>query len=110
MWEVLMGIMLCVVMGGIATADNRSGIIWGFLTALLCAVSLLIPLPFLRFLIAGLACFSLMILAKLPMPRLSRNSRGWAKKGRKRHRRVDTANEARRPALPVDATSHSSGG
>ena len=64
MIEIVLGIALCVVMGKIASADNQSPWVWGIVTFVLCAASLLIPLPFLRIGIAGAATFIGMIVYK----------------------------------------------
>ena len=47
-----MVIFAIVVMVRVADAENRSPIIWGAMTFLLCMFSLAIPLPFLRVLMA----------------------------------------------------------
>ncbi len=57
MFEIILGIIVCSVMGKFASASNRSAVIWGAITFVLCAVSLLIPLPFLRIGIAGIIAF-----------------------------------------------------
>ena len=50
--ELVRVIFAIVVMVRVADAENRSPIIWGAATFLLCMLSLAIPLPFLRILIA----------------------------------------------------------
>jgi len=50
--ELVMVIFAVVVMVRVADAENRSGSLWGAVTFLLCMLSLAIPLPFLRVLIA----------------------------------------------------------
>ncbi len=65
MIEILLGIGLCVVMARIASADDQSAILWGSITAALClACLLLIPWPFVRFLIAGALAFLGLIASK----------------------------------------------
>ncbi len=51
--EIAGGIGVCVMMGRIASEENRSAIIWFCITFLLCFASVLLPIPYLRFLIAG---------------------------------------------------------
>lgn len=58
-------IALCVLMGKIADADGRSGFVWGSITLVVCLVSLPIPIPFGRFLFAGLAVFGAMMVSKM---------------------------------------------
>ena len=65
MIEVGLGIAACFAVAKVASVENESGIIWGAITFLLCAVSLLVPLPFLRIFIAGLLAFVLMIVYKM---------------------------------------------
>lgn len=64
MIEIALGITLCVAMGKIASADDQSGILWGFLTFLIVLASMAIPLPFLRVLIACAIAFVAFILWK----------------------------------------------
>jgi hypothetical protein len=52
------------IMAKIANYDDRSAILWGVITAVLCVASLLIPLPLARVLIAGLVAFVLMLVTK----------------------------------------------
>ncbi len=62
MLELAVGIGLCVIMFRIAAASNRSGVTWFGITFVGCALSLFIPLPYLRFLIVGvvvLLCLTL---------------------------------------------------
>ena len=61
MIEIIVGIGVCVVMGKIASHDGQSAWLWGLVTFALCAACLLIPLPFLRFGIAGILSFVGMI-------------------------------------------------
>lgn len=60
MFELLLVIASCVAMAKIASADNKSGIIWGCITFGLCLASGLIPLPFVRVFIAFVVSFILM--------------------------------------------------
>lgn len=52
MIEIGLGIAACVIMSKIASADDESPMIWGSVTFGLCFLSLFIPIPFLRILIA----------------------------------------------------------
>lgn len=61
MFEYILLIGICVVMAKIASADDQSGMTWFFVTFFLCMGSLLIPLPFIRLLIAGVLSFAAMI-------------------------------------------------
>jgi hypothetical protein len=45
----------------VAVADDQSGVLWGGVAVGLCVLTLFVPLPFLRFLIAGALAFGLMI-------------------------------------------------
>lgn len=64
MFEIGLVIAACVGMSRIADAEGRSGILWGVLTLGLCLASLLIPLPFLRVLLAGVIAFVALMVAK----------------------------------------------
>lgn len=64
MFEIILAIGACVVIGKVASADGRSAIVWGLVTAGLCAASLVIPIPFLRILIAFGMAFVAMIVVK----------------------------------------------
>lgn len=57
MLEIAMGIGLCVVMARLAAASRRSPGAWAGIAIVACAASILIPLPFIRFLIAGVVVF-----------------------------------------------------
>ena len=61
MIEIILGIAVCVIMAKVASADDLSGANWFCVTFALCFGALFIPLPYLRFLIAGVAAFALMI-------------------------------------------------
>jgi hypothetical protein len=63
--EIILAIGLCVVMGKIADADGRSGFLWGGITAALCVACLFIPIPYARFLLAGVVAFVAMIVVKM---------------------------------------------
>lgn len=65
MIELGLGIAACVSIYKIAEADDESGLLWGAVTALLCYLSLSLPLPFLRMLLAAVAAFVLMIVFKV---------------------------------------------
>lgn len=65
MFELALGIALCVVMGKVASTENRSGLAWGFITLGLLVGCLFIPLPFLRVLIAGVLSVVAMTLYKI---------------------------------------------
>ncbi len=65
MLELLFGAGVCFVMGKIADHDNQSFLLWLGVSALLCiAALLLLPLPYIRFLIAFVATFVAMIIYK----------------------------------------------
>ena len=64
MIEIGLGIAACVLMAKIASADDESPMIWGLATFALCFLSLFIPIPFIRILIAWGASFALMIVVK----------------------------------------------
>jgi hypothetical protein len=64
MFEIILAIGACVVVGKIASADGRSALIWGLITAGICCASLVIPIPFLRILIAFGVAFGAMIAVK----------------------------------------------
>ena len=65
MFELFLALGVCVLITKMANIDGRSGIIWGSITLALCVVALVIPLPFLRFLIVGVAVFTAMIVTKM---------------------------------------------
>lgn len=64
MFEIALVVVSCAAMAKIADADGRSGFVWGSITLALCLVSLAVPLPFLRVLLAALLSFVLMMVAK----------------------------------------------
>ena len=61
MFELILAIAACVAMAKIASADNKSPIIWAVATFALCVLSILIPLPYVRVLIAFIVAFVAMI-------------------------------------------------
>ena len=61
MIEILVGLGICVCMASFAGTSNRSPLAWFGLSFGLCAVSLFLPLPFLRFMIVGLVVFLAML-------------------------------------------------
>jgi len=61
MFEIILGIVICVFMAKIASADEHSPMIWFGVTFILCVGAVFIPLPYLRFLIAGVVSFGLML-------------------------------------------------
>lgn len=65
MFELIIVIAMCVVMAKLADAEDRSGILWGSLTLVLCLGSFGIPFPFVRVIAAGVAAFVLMIVSKI---------------------------------------------
>lgn len=62
--EFVIVIAAIVAMAKIADADGRSSIVWGTITFVICAASFAIPLPFLRILLAFIAAFIAMMVAK----------------------------------------------
>jgi hypothetical protein len=62
MIEIILGIVMCVAMAKIASADDQSGILWGVLSfVILLGCGMVIPWPYVRVLIAGGAAFVAMI-------------------------------------------------
>ncbi len=62
MFELILVVAACIGMSRVAEEDQKSGFMWGGITLILCIVSMaLIPLPFLRILLAGVATFILMV-------------------------------------------------
>lgn len=61
MLEILMIVAACVAMARIASADDQSVGLWVGVTIALCLASLMIPLPFVRVLLAAVAAFVAMI-------------------------------------------------
>ncbi|MFO0928475.1 MAG: hypothetical protein U0736_15870 [Gemmataceae bacterium] len=51
MIDLVLSIALAMLLGGVAFADDRSPILWGAITFVLCLLSLLIPLPVVRLVI-----------------------------------------------------------
>jgi hypothetical protein len=64
MVEIVLVIATCGAMAKIADADGRSSVVWGMITLAICAASFAIPLPFLRVLLAFIAAFVVMMVAK----------------------------------------------
>ena len=64
MFEFLVAIAAVVAIARFAEADRGEGLKWGAITFALCLVSLLIPLPFLRVLLASALAFILMTVTK----------------------------------------------
>jgi hypothetical protein len=61
MFELLLAGAATYGMAKVAEEDDKSGLMWGGVTLLLCVIAMaLIPLPFLRVLIAGVAAFIIM--------------------------------------------------
>lgn len=65
MFELLLGIGVCVVIAKIADGENLSGALWFSVAFLCCCAAIFIPLPYLRFLIAGAAAFGMMIVYRV---------------------------------------------
>jgi hypothetical protein len=63
--EILLIIGMCVLMVRIANYDDESGFLWGGIALVLCLVSLVIPIPIFRILIAGVAAFVAYFVYKL---------------------------------------------
>jgi hypothetical protein len=64
MFELLLSIAAAIAMGRFAEEDRGEGLKWGAITFGLCLASLLIPLPFLRVLLACGVAFGLMMATK----------------------------------------------
>ena len=58
MLEFAVGFGICFVIAKIADADNRSAATWFFITMGLCVLSMVIPIPILRFAIMGAVKFA----------------------------------------------------
>jgi hypothetical protein len=63
--EILLIIGMVVLTVRIANYDDESPLVWGTVALGLCLVSLLIPIPLLRILIAGVASFIAYFIYKL---------------------------------------------
>lgn len=61
MFELLLIIALCVGMWKVAEQEDLSGPTWGTLTFAICIGSMLIPLPFVRVIVAGVVVFGIML-------------------------------------------------
>lgn len=65
MLELLLGLAVCMATYKVADADGMSGPLWLGVSLLVCFASLaLIPLPFIRMLIAGVLIIGIMVGAK----------------------------------------------
>jgi hypothetical protein len=65
MLEIIVAIAAIVAIVKIADADGQTPWVWGLVTFGLIALSMVIPLPFIRVLIAAVAAFVLMIVKKV---------------------------------------------
>jgi len=65
MLELGIGLGVCIIMAKIASEDNESAAIWFCLTFALCVATSVMPLPYLRYLIAGGASFGLLVTYKI---------------------------------------------
>ncbi len=70
MFEIGLVLTASAAMGKIADADGRSAAKWGFLTLGLARGSLVVPLPFLRVIMAVAIAF--VIMKMVPKPRSGR--------------------------------------
>jgi hypothetical protein len=64
MFEILFAVAATVAMGRFAEADRGEGLKWGAITFALCLASFIIPIPFLRILLACGIAFGLMTVGK----------------------------------------------
>ena len=62
--EIILIVAAAIALGRFAETDRQEGLKWGAITFALCLVSLFIPLPFLRVLLACAVSFGLMTVAK----------------------------------------------
>ncbi|MFG0250847.1 MAG: hypothetical protein ACF8OB_18320 [Phycisphaeraceae bacterium JB051] len=53
MLEIFLGVAVCIAAMKVADADGMSGGMWFGIAFLICFLSLFIPLPFIRMIIAG---------------------------------------------------------
>ena len=65
MFELLIIAVAIAVMVRVANLENRSPFIWGCVTFALCFLSLTIPFPFLRVVLAMAVSFGAMFVSKL---------------------------------------------
>lgn len=65
MIEIVLYCVVVIVMFKVARLENRSGLLWGGFTALVCVGSLFIPLVYLRVLIAAVVSFLSMTALKM---------------------------------------------
>ena len=65
MLEIALYAVVCLLMGRLASQERMSVPLWSLLTVGVCVASLLIPLVFLRVLIAAVVSFAVMFTYKL---------------------------------------------
>lgn len=64
MFELIMMVAAVIAFGRMAEQDRGEGLKWGGITAGICLVSFLIPLPFIRMIVAIGIAFVLMTVMK----------------------------------------------
>ena len=64
MFEFILIVAAAIAMGRFAEADRSEGLKWGLITFVLCLVSMIVPLPFLRIGLALAIAFVLMTVTK----------------------------------------------
>jgi hypothetical protein len=64
MFEIGLMIAACVGVGRLADAEGRSAIVWGVITLGIGLACSLIPLPFLRVLLASIIAVGILMVAK----------------------------------------------
>jgi hypothetical protein len=69
--EAVCAAIVCAVLGRVADADGHNPFVWAAVALGLCLVSLLIPVPVLRLVLAGYAAIAAMFVYNLvrPLPR-----------------------------------------
>ncbi len=60
MIEIIAIIAVSILMAKVASNSNLNGVLWGIGTLVLCILSLFIPVPFGRVLIAAIIAFAVM--------------------------------------------------
>jgi hypothetical protein len=60
MFELIFAVAASVVMSRLAEKDGHPAAVWGIITFVLCLVSFIIPIPFLRVLLACGVVFGLL--------------------------------------------------
>jgi hypothetical protein len=65
LYDIVAGVIVCVVIARVADRDGRSPIVWGGIALALCVASLAIPFPIYRLLIAGVATGAAMFVYNL---------------------------------------------